>query len=285
MPTITRAAELPSTAPVAHAKTPELKQPATSEAVQKTEETQPQEKALSPQFVALARKEKALRSQSQALKAREDALKAKETEYESNYIPKSKLTERFKSDPVGLMQEHGLSYDQLTHLILNQPSAQDQSLQKLQAELQELRDAQANAAKQSEELQKRNYEQAVNQIRNEAKLMIASDPSFETIKETGSEEAVVELIKETFDKDGIVMSTEDAAKEVEEYLVEEALKYAQLKKVQARLNPPTTGEALKQQINEKPQMKTITHAITASTKPSSDKDRRARAILAAQGKL
>lgn len=279
MPTITKAAEIPS-APIE----PKLKQTSTSEAVP-TEEAQPQEKALSPQHVALARKEKALRSQSQALKAREDALKARESEYETNYIPKSKLSERFKSDPVALMQEHGLSYDQLANLILNQPSQQDQALQKLQAELQSIKEAQETAVKQGEEQQKKSYEQAVHQIRTEAKLLIASDASYETIKETGSEEAVVELIKETFEKEGTLLTVEDAAKEVEDYLVEEALKYAQLKKVQARLNPPTVAEALKQQITEKPQIKTITHAITASTKPSSDKDRRQRAILAAQGKL
>lgn len=279
MPTITKTADLPQAAPIA-----QVKQTSTNEAVN-TEETKPQEKALSPQYVALARKEKALRSQAQALKTREDALKARESEYETNYIPKSKLTERFKSDPMGLMQEHGLTYDQLTNLILNQPSVQDQALQKLQAELQEIKSSQARAQQQSEEQQTKAYEQAVNQIRNDAKLLIASDASFETIKETGSEEAVVELIRETFDKSGVLLNVEDAAKEVEDYLVEEALKYAQLKKVQAKLNPPTVGEALKQQINEKPQIKTITHAITASTKPSSDKDRRARAILAAQGKL
>lgn len=282
MPVITQVAELPKSGAVQ--PTFEKKQPSTSEAVQKTEEATPQ-KALSPQFVELARKEKALRSQAQALKAREDALKTRESEYETNYIPKSKLTERFKSDPMGLMQEHGLTYDQLTNLILNQPSVQDQALQKLQAELQEIKSSQTRAQQQSEDQQKRAYDQAVNQIRNDAKMLIASDASFETIKETGSEEAVVELIKETFDKTQVLLSVEDAAKEVEDYLVEEALKYAQLKKVQARLNPPTTGEALKQQITEKPQIKTITHAITASTKPSSDKDRRARAILAAQGKL
>lgn len=280
MPIITAQAELPKSAPA------ELKQPSTvGEPVAAVTEEAKSPEVLSPKFAALAKKERALRSQHQALKAREEALEAKEKEYQTSYVQKSSLAERFKSDPLGLMNEYGMSYDALTQAILNQPPQGDPALALVQKELKELKEAQKKSAEDAINQQSQAYIQAVEQIRRDAKVLIDSDPAYETIKEADSVEAVVKLIEETFKTEKVLLSVEEAAKEVEDYLVEEALKYAQFKKVKEKLTPAQVEEQPKPTQTEKPTLKTLTHAQTAATKPLSNKDRRTRAIMAFQGKL
>lgn len=251
----------------------------------------PEEEQLSPKFAALARKEKALRSKYQELKTLEESLKAKQSEYEQSYIPKAKLKDLIQQDPLRFMNENGLSYDQLTQLALNH-NPQDAHIQKLQAKIEELEQKQNKTVENLDTQQKQAYERAVTQIRTDAEALINSDPSYEAIKESGSVEAVVELIKETFDKEGTLLSIEDAAKEVEDYLVEEFSRTARLKKVQQKLAPAPEVEAQKSgpQVTQKlhpatTTMKTLTNAQAAPSRPLTAKERRERAILAFQGQL
>lgn len=240
-----------------------------------------QKEELSPKFAALARKERSLRAQAQALKAKEDALKAQETEYSTKYIPKERLTR----ETLAVLQEQGITYDQLTSLILNQPGPQEQATSKLEAKIAALEEQLKKQETTAEERQTKAYENAVNQIRNEAKLLIDADPAYETIKQTDNLEAVVELIKERYKADNIVMSVQDAAKEVEEFLIEEAIKMSSLNKVKAKLTPQESIGETKQDPG-KPQLKTLTNAVSASsTKPLTGKDRRERAIAAFKGQL
>lgn len=254
--------------------------PATTEVTPevKTETESP----LSPKFAALARKERALRAEAQKLKAREEAMKAQEADYSSKYIPKDRLTK----DPLGVLTEQGLTMDQITNMLLNQPGPQDQAVSRLEAKIQELEAKLQKQVTTQEETQTQNYDRAVNQIRNEAKLLVDSDPAFETIKDTDNVEAIVELIKETYASDNIVLSVQDAAKQIEDYLIEEAMKMASLKKVKEKLTPQEVVEA-QQSPAQTPQsqLKTLTNAVSATSKPMSNKDRRERAILAFKGQL
>lgn len=253
------------------------------------------EDPLSTQYANLARKEKALRAKAlaqenalkqreEAIKAREEQIKTKEASYGDGYIQKDRLTQ----DTLSVLAENGISYDQLTEMALNQ-SQQDPMTKhligKLEAELKTIRENQERAQKASEDQQKNSYQQAVNQIRTEAKALITSDANFETIKETGSVDDVVDLIEKTFQEDGILLSVEDAAREVEEYLVEEALKITRLKKIQQRLNSTakTETESSPKQVETKapeaPQMKTLTNSMATSRQLS----RRERALAAFKG--
>lgn len=274
MPIVTAQAELPKSAPVEP-----VSQPDTSIApVEAPKEAADQ---ISPKFAALARKEKALRSQYQAIKAKEEALKAKELEYQSKYIQKDKLTQ----DPMAALQELGITYDQLTNLVLNQPKPEELAFQRLQKEIDSVKESQTQTQKNYQEQQTKAYEQAVNQIRNETKVLVDSDQAFETIKETGNVEAVVELIRSTFEDSGTLLTVEEAAKEVEDYLTDEYSKLASLKKVQERLKPKLEQVLEEKQKQSQPsnQLKTLTSSVTGnSSKPMSARD---RAVLAFQGKL
>lgn len=249
------------------------------------EATAPEEAPLSSQYVQLARKEKAIRQQAQelkaqqtAFKAREDALKAKEAEMQSQYVPKSRLA----SDAWSVLNENGISYESLTQQALNAPSpeaqAQQQVIAKLEAKIQALEDGQ-NSTKQSiADSQKQAYDEAVSQLRNEAKKLVSKDDTFETIRATNSHEDVVELITKTFKEEGVLLTVEEAASEIEEYLVEEAMKVARLSKIQQRLKPQAVSPAPQQSKQPQPSV-TLTNAQGASRQLTA----RERAILAFKG--
>lgn len=236
---------------------------------------------LSPQFAALARKEKALRIEAQKLKAERDALKADQEKNTANYIPKDRLSK----DPLSVLHELGLTNDQLATMILNGPAQQDPTIAKLMARIDELEGKSTKIETDFKDQQSKAYEQAVTQIRNEAKILIDSDAAYEMIKATNNIESVVEHIKRTFNEDNVLLSVEDAAKEVEELLVEEAMKIAQTNKVKQKLQPPVE-EPKQQTIPKQSQpIKTLTHDLSASSNKQSisAKDRVQRAILRAKG--
>jgi hypothetical protein len=251
------------------------------------------EDPISTQYANLARKEKQLRArvrqQEEALKAKEAAitakeaeLKAKESEYSSKYISKDRLTQ----DTINALAEAGLTYDQITELMLNQPDvnkAQQLAYEKkLEAKLKEIEDKQLELQKKSESQQTEAYRQAVAQIKSDTKRLVDSSEEFETVRETNSVDDVVELIERTFQKDGILLTVEEAAKQVEEYLVEEAFKLTKLKKIQQRLAPAEKQAEPKQEPTKQPStMKTLTNAVAASGKLSA----RDRAIAAFKGDL
>ncbi len=259
------------------------------------EATKPDEEPLSSQYANLARKEKALRAKAQAqeqalkareaaLQAREEAIKSKDSEYQSKYISKDRLSQ----DPLSTLSELGLTYDQLTNLALNAPKPEDvaraQELQSLKDEIKALKDHNEKSSKSQEEGQKNAYKQAVDQIRSEATQLVSANPEFETIKETGSINDVVDLIEQTFKQDGVLLGVEEAAKMVEDYLIEEAMKIFKISKIKNKFQSapatPTTpvktpGEPVKQQQT----MKTLTNNISSSRQLSA----RERAILAFKG--
>lgn len=272
MPIVTAAPQIPQSAPVSQG-TPELNVPETPE-IKK-------EEAISPKFAALARQQKEIRRQQQALKAQEDAWKLKQSEYDSSYVPKDKL----KSDLAGTLRELGYTDEQIAASMLNQPTPQERQIKELMAKIEALEAGTQKVTDTIQEKEKQAYNQAVSQIRSNVKLLVDGNDEYETIKETGSHEAVVKLIEQTFAENGTIMTNEEAAKEVEEYLLEEALKMANLKKVQAKLAPAVSAP-IAQKINAQQPIKTLTNAATTvSSKPLSAKERRERAIAVFNGQL
>lgn len=249
------------------------------------------EEPLSSQYAVLARKEKAIRQREQQLRARESAIKAQEdasrapkapTFDESKYVPKDRLSQ----DPFSVLTEMGLTYDQLTEMALNAPKPEqiaiNNEIRALRDELKALRGENETTKKSFETQQTQAYDQAIAQIKSEARSLITHNPQFETIKETNSLSDVVDLIEETFKEDGILLTVEEAATQVEDYLVEEAMKIAKIKKIQQRLAPKPSAQAPKATDQSKQQqIKTLTNSVGTSRQLSA----RERALLAFEGKL
>lgn len=261
-----------------------------------------QDDSQSKRYAALARKEQQLRQMQIDLKAKEDLFKQKDQEYSTSYIPKQKLLE----DPLTALHEIGVPLDKLASFFQGQQNI-DPTILELRNEIRALKDQQTNAEKTFEqkrlEEQQRAYDQAIHQIKNDVKALVSSSNEYEIVKATGSEDAVVELIKKTYDEEQVILSVEEATKQVEEYLLEETYKVAQLDKIKARLLPPAPEVApaaqakkpsslliqSKQQAEQtqQPQSKTLSNAVHSvrSSGPLTEKERKARAIAAFRGEL
>lgn len=280
--------------------TPEDRQADTTEAPVSADsatspaDTKPKDEPLSSQYAVLARKEKQLRAKAQAqesaFKAREEALKAREEAVSKHQAPEAVDPAKYVSkedimaDPISFLIENGFTQEQFAQWALNPVPQLDPRMKAevdaLKAEIKALRTGQDETKQGFQEQQTKAYDNAVNQIRNEVRTLVTSDPEFETIKATDSAEDVVDLITRTFKEDGILLSTQEAAKEIEEFLMEEVLKLHKVNKIQQKLKPaapaaPAPSEA-------KPSAaKTLTNSM-GGTKPLSAKD---RAILAFKGQL
>lgn len=226
----------------------------------------------------LAKKERAIREQQKAVLAEKEAILAKQKDYDTNYIPKAKLLE----SPYQTLLDAGVKYDTVTEQALHALNSNDpvaQHIAKLEAQVKALSEGQEQVKKNIENSQTQAYEQALKQIGNEVKILVDSDENFETIKGMDAQGTVVKLIEEEFKKTGEVLSVSAACKEVEDYLEEQALKWAKLKKIQNKLNAAPAEEKPVAKVEG---MKTLTNSVSVNTKPLSRKE---RAILAFKGQL
>ena len=277
--------------------TSELDESVASPGTEDTPQPAPvKEPSVSSQFAALARREKALRAQAQqqdqSLKAREAAFVTKEAElqaklaqYEQAYVSKDRL----KSDLLGTLTEQGLSYDDITQQFLNNQNPLDprvqSHIQKLESKLAALEAKATQGEEQAKSSQAEQYQSAIKQITQDTKSLVATDPEFEMVRATGSVKDVVELIERTFNEQGTLLTVEDAARQVEEYLTEEAYKLSKTGKIQKRLQPvaPAAAPSAKQTQPTPGQqtqpVKTLTNSISSSRQLTAKE----RAILAFKG--
>lgn len=275
-----------STGEGAEETTPVAEVPKTAEQIRESE-----------RFARLARGEKALRAKQLQLeasyKAKEDALKAREQALETQ--PKFDQTQYISKDrllkaPLEVMAETGLSYEQLTEQLINQTPRDprmDHELNQLKAEIKALKDAREDSQKAAQESQTQQYQAALSQIRSDVKALVNADDTFEAVKATNSYNDVVELIEKVYQKESRLMTVEEATQQVEDFLIEEALKLTKIKKVEkrwqaARTPASTQTPTATSQAQKQPQpMKTLTNANASARKLSS----RERALLAFKGEL
>lgn len=276
MPTITAQAEAPKSAPVSPIPQTE-RQASTNEEVTQVETPKVTEETLSPKFAALARKEKAMRQEAMKQKAERDAWMAEKAKYEQEYIPRSGL----KEAALQALRAGQIPYDDFAQEALKDDF--NPTIAKLQAEIAELKGEQNKFKVDNEQKAKNEYQAAVNQIRNDVKILVSSNTEFEMVNALDQSESVVALIEETFKEEGRVMTIEEAAKQVEDYLLEEANKILKIEKVKSKMAPQETAQATqKLPDTQKPQIKTLTNATTVATKPMSSRE---RAIAAFKGQL
>jgi hypothetical protein len=242
----------------------------TNEPAEVVEETKP----LSPQFAALAKAKRALQVKEREIAEREAALKTQ------NPAGNEDLIAKLKSNPLGVMLENGVTYDQLTEAIIAQQSGATPEINALKAEMKALKE---ELSGQFTTRDQQAEQQVLADIKREA-IQLAKGEQFEAIREAKAENQVVELIHRTWKKTGEILDTQEAAELVENQLIDEALPFAKLSKVQKRLTPAQAAQVEAQLPSNKPGtkiMRTLTNRDTAS--PIMDK--RARAIAAMQGTL
>ena len=203
--------------------------------------------------------------------------------------------DRLKTDPYSVMLDAGIPADQAAALLMQQPEVASQKLTMLERSLAEANAKIEKLLNGQTEQQSQSRESARVQIRHDVKNAVAADPSLEAMKAYGTEaeSAVVMLIEQTFDAEGYVMDTDQAIKDVEDYLVEESLKAANIGKVRAKLTPAQANAVIEQAAQNQGQapapktpMTTMsTRMVPPTSGRSTEAERKARAIAAFQRNL
>lgn len=208
---------------------------------------------LSPQLTALARKEAKVRQQEQALKAERDAFAAEKAEVEKLKELKAKLANKDYS----ALDSLGVTYQGWTDALLKTEetrSPQDEAIESLRTELSQIKEDQK---KQVDRL----YQATIGEYKNEISKLVTSNPDFSTIKEQNAQDHVLQHIIDTFEQDGETLSVEQASKEVEEALLEDALAALKLSKVKSKIATPTTEKKPLPPPTVKTASKTITNRV------------------------
>lgn len=255
------------------AETLESPTPDVNEPAKESEETRP----ISPQFAALAKAKRALQVKESELAKREEALKTQNPAGNGDYISKADLL----ANPMKVF-EAGVTYDQLTEAILSTQNAPLDS-NKLRAEIKE--DLLKELTGQFSTRDQQAETQVLEDIGREVVQTVKAQPEqFEAVAKANAYEDVKALIHRTWKQTGEILDVTEALELVENQLIEEALPFAQLKKVQSRLTPQQEQQVEKIPTAPKPNTK-IMRTLTNRDNASQVMDRRQRAIMAMQGTL
>lgn len=229
------------------------------------EATQP----LSPQFAALAKQKRALQVKERELADREKALSAN-----SSMTDQSELIARLKAQPLSVLQEHGVTYDQLTEAILSGQGGVNPEIQALREEIKALKEGVDKTFSTKEEQAE---EAALTEMLYEAENLAKEGDAYEMIREQNAYDRVLRHIHSTYKQTGRVLDVSEAMQLIEDQLLGDAEKLARIGKVQSRIAPSPAQPLQSQQ----KQMRTLT-ARDSSVAPMSA---RQRALAAFNGTL
>lgn len=215
------------------------------------EDTQP----ISPQFARLAKERRALQVKERELKAREEALASKPAE---GQIPLARL----KQEPLKVLLESGVTYDQLTEALLNNQT--NPEFNALRAEVEALKEGVDTKFKDNATQQK---QQVLAEMKREATQLVAQGDDYAFVREMGKIPEVMSLIERTYDDSGEVLDVTEALALIETELAKEVEKITSLGKVREKFMPQPQPMQQRQQ-----GMRTLTNRDTASP-PMSPKQR------------
>ena len=237
-----------------------------------TEETKP----LSPQFAALMKAKRALQVKERELAQREALLKTQSPAGNDDLLAK------LKANPLNVLLENGVTYDQLTNEIMAQQNGSIPEIQALKAEMRALKEELNGQFVSRDQLAE---QQVLSDIKKEIVETVNSKPDdYEAIRAAKAEDTVKDLIHRTWKKTGEVLDTHEAIELVENQLIEEALPFAKLKKIQSRVIPAQAVQVVAQPPTLKPNTK-VMRTLTNRDSATPVMDRRARAIAAMKGTL
>lgn len=210
---------------------------------------------LSPQISALARKEQAQRKREQAIVQREKDFADKLSKAEKY----EQLQKKIAAKDYSAADELGLTYEEYTQHLLNKNATESPEAKTLR----EMREEMAALKKNQEEQTVKEYQANQALWKEEIAKVIDGNEEFSTIKHFKAYDAVLHHINDSFEEDGIELTAEQAAKEIENALAERAEKFASAPKIKNKmqgdkvLGPPKSSS------------KTLTQNMTVtSQKPS-----------------
>ncbi len=235
------------------------------------EETRP----LSPLSVQFAKAKRALQVKERELAEREAKLNSQGVQ-----TTNEDLMAKLKASPLSFLQEAGVTYDDLTQAILSSP--QSPELMQLKNEMKALKD---ELTQQFTSRDKQAEEQVLSEMRREADALSREGDAYQFIREASMQQDVIDGMYEHYKATGTVPDLVETMNKLEERLVENALKAAQIAKVKARLNPEASLEQTEiQQPAQAPVNQVRTLTARHNARPTAS-DRKARAMAAFSGTL
>ncbi len=205
---------------------------------------------LAPKFAALTRKEKQVRAMEQSVKQQMAEIERMRADFEgkskSTAAQEAQLLNELKANPLKFMEKHGLSFDQLTQMQLNEQNPTTEMMiarmrEELKAEMGGEIESVKKSLKDKEELAaKQQYEAAVTGYKTELTEFVKQNAdTYELIVANGATELMFETAEAYYAQTGKVPNNEELAKAVEEHLEERAREILKLKKFQ-----PQTAKTL-----------------------------------------
>lgn len=251
-------------------------------------------KRIASHYANLARKEKMLRIREAQFRQRMASASTPPTQTPAFDASKFVNRDELIANPFGVLNNLGLTYEQLTQKALDAPTAEDlqqrREIEALKTELKTLREGQDQVKKTFDDNQSLARQQAEMQIHQDVKRLISQDPTFEVTHAQNASHDVVRLITSVYDKGmgpeyprGTILDISDAAAMVEQELTSRALRVAKLQKIQSQLNSNNVAKKPldnNQQPAQQPTLRTLTNSVGTSTRKLSPRE---RALLAFRG--
>lgn len=253
----------------------------------------PQER-VSDRFSFLAKKEAGIVRQRQELKSQMESISAQRSEVEKLRQEIEKANQRkgsYKTNPLAVLEDHGLSYKELTDFILNNNTVSTETqIKAIQEKLEESEKRRELDRKESLEREQQRAAAREAQVIEEFKGEIGSylqreSDKFELTNLYDSADLVYDTVEEYFAKTNKVLSIPEACDLVEAYLekqVEKSLATKKLSsKVQRTQEPTVTPQrpAATQRTISNQQYTSSSPTLVSSPRVENDRIARAMAAL------
>ena len=203
--------------------------------IEPTREATEVTKPISPEVAALIKKQRALQLKEQELLAKEKELGG----LKDGKMSFDEYRARIKARPLDVLQEEGVTYDQLTEQLLagTNPTA---AIEALEAKIKS-QDTEIDKKFQAYEARKQaqDEEAALTEMLYQAEDLAKDGDTYELIRSQDAFKDVLSLIRNTYHKTGRILDVSEAMNRVENQILEKAVKIAQAKKVQSKLLPTT----------------------------------------------
>lgn len=235
------------------------KQEITDAGAEVTPPQQEESVTLSSKMTAIARAEMADRRRKQDLDRREKELSDKLAKADKFDQLQAKLTAKDYS----AADELGMNYDEYTQYLVDKQAQSDPEKERYR----KIEERLSASEKALEEKEIREYETNQSLWKQEIAKLISDNEDFSSIKALGLEAVVLQHVNDSFEEDGIELTAEQAAKEIEEELVKRAEKFSSIPKLKKksdeapaqRLGPPRSAP------------KTITQNMTVTSQKQTSK--------------
>lgn len=218
---------------------------------------------LSPQLAALGIQRRAFQQERQAFEKEKAEMPSK---------LKNEIYSQLKTNALSVLQEAGVTYDQLTDEIVAQQRGVSPEVQALKAQIKTLEEG---FDKKLSDRDAESEQAVLGQMRTTIDTLSLRD-DFELIRSTNSQAEVVNRIHDHWKKTGQVLGEEEAMTAIENELLNGFLELQKTKKAQSKSVPPA------------PLQQAARSGIRTLTNKDSARpvlDRKARAIAAMQGTL